>query len=76
MTDFAGLLAALADGDVAFIIVGGLAATVHRFSRLTQDIGVVYARDDVNLEHLVAALDPIARTWEALHLGCRSNGQP
>ncbi len=46
MTDFATLLAALDDGDVAFIIVGGLAATIHGSSRLTQDIDIVYERSD------------------------------
>lgn len=58
MTDFARLLAALADAQVEFIIVGGLAATVHGSSRLTQDIDVVYARADGNLERIAAALDP------------------
>ena len=29
MTDFETLLAALDDGDVACIIIGGLAATIH-----------------------------------------------
>jgi hypothetical protein len=58
MTDFARLLAALADADVAFVIVGGLAATIHGSSRLTQDVDVVYARADDNLDRLVAALAP------------------
>lgn len=58
MTDFARLLAALADGDVGFVIVGGLAATIHGSSRLTQDVDVVYARDAANVERLVAALGP------------------
>lgn len=58
MTDFPALLAALADADVEHIIVGGLAATVHGSSRLTQDIDVVYARSADNIERLTRALAP------------------
>ncbi len=58
MTDFAILLAALDDGDVAFIIVGGLAATIHGSSRLTQDVDIVYERSDETIERLVRALAP------------------
>ncbi len=58
MTDFETLLAALDDGDVAFIIIGRLAATIHGSSRLTQDIDVIYERSDENIERLVRALAP------------------
>jgi hypothetical protein len=58
VTDFPALLGALADGGVDHIIVGGLAATIHGATRLTQDIDVVYARDVANLERLVQALRP------------------
>ena len=56
MTDFPQLLALLADGGVDHIIVGGLAATVHGSSRLTQDLDVVYDRTDANLRRLADAL--------------------
>lgn len=56
MTDFGGLLRALADGRVDFILVGGVAATVHGSARLTRDVDVVYARADENIERLVSAL--------------------
>ncbi|MDX1395591.1 MAG: hypothetical protein R3195_14495 [Gemmatimonadota bacterium] len=59
MTDFAALLAALESADVEFIIVGGVAATVHGSARLTQDLDIVYARADANLERLVEALAPL-----------------
>lgn len=59
MTDFEALLGALSDGDVAFVIVGGVAATVHGSARLTQDIDVVYARTAENLERLAMALAPL-----------------
>lgn len=58
MTDFAGLLGALARADVKFILVGGAAATAHGATRLTQDVDIVYARDRENVRRLVAALAP------------------
>ena len=58
MTDFQRLVGSLAEGDVDFVIVGGLAATVHGSARLTQNIDVVYARDEANLARLVEALAP------------------
>ena len=58
MTDFEKLVAALSDGRVEFIIVGGLAATAHGSARLTQDVDVVYSRSPENMERLVEALAP------------------
>lgn len=59
MIDFRGLLKTLVDGGVRFLAVGGVAATVHGATRLTQDVDVVYARDAENLERLAKALAPI-----------------
>ena len=56
MTDFAAILEAFNAAAVEYIIVGGLAATVHGSARLTQDVDFVYARDSDNLERLVKAL--------------------
>ncbi len=64
MTDLRGLLGALVAADVQFILVGGVAATVHGSTRLTQDIDVVYARNAENLLRLTRALgnwDPYPR---------------
>ncbi len=58
MTDFRGLIVALAAGQVRFILVGGVAATIHGSARLTQDIDVVYARDASNLRQVADALAP------------------
>jgi len=58
VTDFPGLIGALSGEGVEYLIVGGLAATIHGSSRLTQDIDVVYARYEENLGRLVAALAP------------------
>lgn len=60
MTDFEKLIRVLADAGVEFILVGGVAATVHGSTRLTQDVDVVYARSDDNVRRLVAALSPYA----------------
>ena len=58
VTDLAELLTALANAGVEFVIVGGVAATLHGSSRLTQDVDLVYARTDENIGRLVAALTP------------------
>ena len=39
--------------------MGGVAATIHGSARFTQDIDVVYARAEENLERVVAALEPL-----------------
>ncbi len=59
MTEFTRLLETLVGKDVRFVVVGGVAATVHGSARLTQDLDVVYARDDTNLARLVEALSPL-----------------
>ena len=58
MTDFRALLKTLVEHRVDFILVGGVAATVHGASRLTRDVDVVYSRSGDNLDRLVAALAP------------------
>lgn len=58
MIDFATVLEAFEDAGVDCIVVGGLAATVHGASRLTQDVDFVYSRMSANIERLVAALKP------------------
>jgi len=58
VTDFAGLIRALADGGVEGILVGGVAATIHGSARLTRDVDVVYSRTPDNLARIVAALGP------------------
>lgn len=56
MTDFEALLKALLEHDVQFLLVGGVAATVHGSTRLTQDLDIVYGRSPENLSRLTAAL--------------------
>lgn len=56
MTDFAGLLRALVQAGVHFVVVGGAAATAHGSARLTLDLDIVYDRSPANLSRLVQAL--------------------
>lgn len=58
MTDFKALLRALTEGGVEFILVGGVAATVHGSARLTRDVDIVYRRTHANIDRLVTALTP------------------
>jgi len=51
-------LDALHHNHVEFIIIGGIAARVHGSARVTQDVDVVYARSDTNIERMVRALAP------------------
>ncbi len=59
MTDFRALIEALCRSEVRFVLVGGVAATLHGSARLTQDVDVVYARDADNLGRLARALAPL-----------------
>ena len=56
MTDFKNLITTLVKNKVEFVIVGGVAATIHGSARLTQDLDVVYRRTEENYQKLVSAL--------------------
>jgi len=58
MTDFQALIRLLAENKIAFIIVGGVAATVHGSARLTLDLDIVYGRDPENIKRLVGVIKP------------------
>ena len=58
MTDFSAILRTLGGQGVAYILVGGAAATVHGSARLTLDVDVVYQRTPDNLARLANALAP------------------
>lgn len=49
-------LVLLAQHNVDFVIIGGVAATLHGSSYLTKDLDVCYARNEGNLERLADAL--------------------
>ncbi|HEU4597977.1 MAG TPA: hypothetical protein VFS10_22815 [Pyrinomonadaceae bacterium] len=58
MIDFEQALAALAQSRVRFVIVGGLAVTIHGSSYVTFDLDFCYDRDPENLSRLARALGP------------------
>jgi len=57
---FEKLLPALVQAKVEFILIGGVAGTVHGSSRLTYDVDVVYARTTANYNQMAEALQPYA----------------
>ncbi|MEA2490570.1 MAG: hypothetical protein QOH21_2362 [Acidobacteriota bacterium] len=59
MTDFERIIRALLDAAVEFVIIGGVAATVHGSARLTSDLDVAYGRSRKNIRRLAAALAPL-----------------
>lgn len=59
MIDFERLLKTLSSGNVQFVIVGGVAATIHGSARLTTDLDIVYERTAENIGRLVSALQPL-----------------
>ena len=65
--DPAPLVAALAGGEVDFVVVGGVAGGAHGSSYGTFDLDVAYSRDRDNLDRLVSVLR---------ELGARLRGAP
>jgi hypothetical protein len=59
VTDYTALVPLLVEHEIDFIIVGGAAATAYGSARLTLDLDIVYSRDNLNLERIVRALEPI-----------------
>ena len=58
MTDYRELIRKLVGGGVNFIIVGGAAAIAHGGSQLTEDLDIVYQRNQPNVDSLVQTLAP------------------
>jgi hypothetical protein len=55
--DIQGILAALVEEDVEFLVIGGLAVGYHGYVRATKDVDVVPNPDPENLARLARALD-------------------
>ena len=60
MNAYRELLRTLVDGGVEFVVVGGVAATVHGSARFTADVDVVYRRTPRNIRALASALAPLS----------------
>jgi len=59
LIDFEKTLTLLSDEGVRFVIIGGLAITIHGSSYVTFDLDICYARDDENLTRLTRAFQPV-----------------
>src|SRR5277367_3511131 len=55
---FENAVQALCDAGVDFVVIGGLAATLHGSAQVTYDLDICYSRVAVNLRRLVEALAP------------------
>ena len=53
------LIAALSDGGVEYVLIGGLAVGAHGFPRATKDVDIVPAPDGGNLDRLANVLRAI-----------------
>jgi hypothetical protein len=53
------LLQALSRNGVDFVIIGGMAGLAHGSAYPTFDLDISYARDQANLERMVAALEEV-----------------
>jgi hypothetical protein len=51
-----GLLRALHDAAVEFVLIGGVAARLHGSPTVTRDLDICHSRDPANLERLAAML--------------------
>ncbi len=56
------LLQALSRNGVDFVIIGGMAGLAHGSAYPTFDLDISYARDQANLERMVAALEEVGVT--------------
>jgi hypothetical protein len=60
--DLEGLLRALCEQEIAFVIVGGAAAVLHGAPTTTQDLDIVPERSEANLDRLLT----LPRTHDTL----------
>jgi hypothetical protein len=69
---FESLLRGLTEADIAFIVVGGVAAAAHGASRLTSDLDVCYDAEDPQNVH---SLGKLLADWSAYPRGVEK-GRP
>jgi hypothetical protein len=60
--DLAGLLRALVEGEVRFVVIGGIAVAAHAAVRATEDLDVVPDPDLENLDRLCNVLSGLDAT--------------
>lgn len=63
-SNFQQIVRQLAESGVEYIVIGGLAATIHGSAYVTYDVGICYERSSPNVERLcrwLAPLHPVLR---------------
>ena len=58
MVNLKKLITCLANHQVEFVVIGGVAATVHGSAYVTYDLDICYGRDAENLARMAKALAP------------------
>lgn len=56
MIELKDAITALVDNDVEFVLIGGVAVTLHSSAYVTEDLDFCYSRTNTNLARLTAAL--------------------
>jgi predicted nucleotidyltransferase len=69
MTDLARLITALAEAEVRFIVIGGMAGIAHGSARVTFDLDCVYDRAADNIARLAQAVAPFHPTLRGAPAG-------
>lgn len=67
MIDLEKAITSLARNNVDFVIVGGVAVTLHSSGYVTRDLDLCYSREKENIKRLVVSLRPFLpkpRNWE------------
>lgn len=59
MTQIEALITVLSEGEVRFVIIGGLAAVAHGVAYVTNDVDLCYERTPENLAAVVRVLRPL-----------------
>jgi len=67
----ARLLRALLDGEVDFVVIGGLAAQAHGSPLITEDLDICFDLDHANLERLARVLDQVVAIRRGMPDGVR-----
>lgn len=60
MIDVERAIVAMASNDVDFVVIGGVALSIHAAAYITYDIDFAYSRAKENLRKIASALDPFA----------------
>src|SRR5258708_36572501 len=60
MIEIKKAITTLASHDIEFVIIGGVALSLHSAAYITYDIDICYSRKRENLEKIASALKPLS----------------